>query len=764
MIRIAILFNIKLYKILIIFIGVIEILPLCSKCQNVISDINTTYNTSEDNIYMQFDNSMYSTGDTVHFQGFTLTNGLPTISTKNFYVDWFDEKDKLLAHQIYPIVNSVVAGQWVVPNYYEGHGFHIVAYTNEILQNDSSHSFREDIPILGYQIVPQFKFDLFPEGGNLIAGVENRVGYYIEGVHPTEIYLIEGSNDTLKKISTKTDNYGSFVFLPQKNKSYHLSLPMDSSINVELNPVKESGIAMKTDVYVDSITIMLHKTKDLLIKHLFLKGIMRKDTAFQSSFNMEKKDSLRIKINLSDLPSGEMKLCLTDESGEILAFRSVYITGNTNITNPAPIDIVNNSIPNAQAKNLQIIYRDSMPAIISISIRDMAFVTKNRNFMGWLLLGRNIEDSLLQTNKPSTLNAIDNIMLCTPLSFRRKVNTFDSSYFHLSGQVFSKRKLPNEVRLIIRNEGEYNSLKLSLDDLGHFKDSGFIIFDSCYIGLAGGQDDLTFNIDTLLITHGFERSPYIENKIEIFGKNNNIPNKYQRSLNTIKLRAQLNLYKEEKDSLNIRHQMLPNVSVSTRQWRSRADSVKDIYMTESMKRRFDNVGLRVKDIDVDKDPMRYMYNNIVDFLKGKMIDVDIHAHIFYDEMEISYETARMMTSLPTIGFIRIIGIKPQTILIYTAKYTDSNLKERFKHKWGQLILGYNSYIPFGQSSVAKEKSVSDRRKTLFWQPGITLSKDNNIMDIHFDNNALAKKLLVVIEGIKADGTPIHYEKIIETKL
>ncbi|MFX5555278.1 hypothetical protein ABTE11_23630, partial [Acinetobacter baumannii] len=55
----------------------------------------------------------------------------------------------------------------------------------------------------------------------------------------------------------------------------------------------------------------------------------------------------------------------------------------------------------------------------------------------------------------------------------------------------------------------------------------------------------------------------------------------------------------------------------------------------------------------------------------------------------------------------------------------------------------------------------DIRKTIYWSPSIILSKDKNIQRVEFYNNDLAKKLLIVLEGINENGKITRVVKQIE---
>lgn len=59
------------------------------------------------------------------------------------------------------------------------------------------------------------------------------------------------------------------------------------------------------------------------------------------------------------------------------------------------------------------------------------------------------------------------------------------------------------------------------------------------------------------------------------------------------------------------------------------------------------------------------------------------------------------------------------------------------------------------------RSFSDKRTTLFWEPYLILNREHNSVQLRFNNNDVSKKLLVTIEGFDEEGKLVHIEQLIE---
>ncbi|MEO6219425.1 MAG: hypothetical protein ABIO81_03285, partial [Ginsengibacter sp.] len=153
--------------------------------QNIDSTIEKYGNEyGQERAYLHYDKSNYAPGETVWFKAYLMQGIFPVIESKTLYIDWTDDKGTLLLHSSTPIVDGTAIGQNDIPNNYTGEFIHIRAYTKWMLNFDSSFLYDKDIRVLTksnipkaskFPIIPSIQF--FPEGGNLIANVSNKVAF-----------------------------------------------------------------------------------------------------------------------------------------------------------------------------------------------------------------------------------------------------------------------------------------------------------------------------------------------------------------------------------------------------------------------------------------------------------------------------------------------------------------------------------------------------------------------------------------------------------
>jgi len=162
------------------------------------------------------------------------------------------------------------------------------------------------IPIL----LQTVDLSLYPEGGDLIAGLTNRV--YVEGRTPAKKpadmagFITDGAGKQVAAFRTEHEGRGRFSFVPHKGESYVLHLTEPGGINAgfPLPEVKDSGIvitstsdvtARQTDIVVRVATTkagiygiaLAQHSKELAFKSVVLEANEPTEVAFTVPRNLD---------------------------------------------------------------------------------------------------------------------------------------------------------------------------------------------------------------------------------------------------------------------------------------------------------------------------------------------------------------------------------------------------------------------------------------------------------------------------------------------
>ena len=103
-------------KTTIIFLLSTLIFSFSVKSQSIDSAlINFNKKAPQEKVYVQFDNSKYTPGQTIWYKAYLMSGSQPSTISKNFYIDWYDNDGKLISSQVTPVIYSYAAANFKVP-------------------------------------------------------------------------------------------------------------------------------------------------------------------------------------------------------------------------------------------------------------------------------------------------------------------------------------------------------------------------------------------------------------------------------------------------------------------------------------------------------------------------------------------------------------------------------------------------------------------------------------------------------------------------
>jgi hypothetical protein len=277
-----------------------------------------------ENIHVEFDKELYHPGDTVEakvqindhegkpvHQNFKciLTKSNSTFETSDYHTN---KNGTGMIEYILPDTVTWQPGLQIKTQY----------------DNDRSEIIHFNIPFENNY----FELKFLPEGGNLIAGIEQRIGFNATGFKG-EPLIIKGllKNATGKILDTiKSGIYGPGIFscVPEsgmyvelmrsgKNEIYPLPEPLKSGICISVYPVDNRSFAVEiqsTSYDGEPVTVS---------------GIMNITQIFSQEVQLNKKQ--RIVIQTDQLPSGVAQVTIFNKEMKPLAERLFYINADKHL-------------------------------------------------------------------------------------------------------------------------------------------------------------------------------------------------------------------------------------------------------------------------------------------------------------------------------------------------------------------------------------------------------------------------------------------------
>lgn len=195
----------------------------------------------QEKLYLHTDRTSYLTGETMWFKTYRVdASGHSLIDwSKILYVEILDKNQTPVLQAKFPLDRNGSDGSLFLPASLTSGNYVLRAYTNWMKNSGADFFFNQAITILnpfvpldGVQDSVQTKLtydaQFFPEGGDLVYGLESVVGVRVVDTRGHGVVckgaVLNEQNDTVSRFSTSKFGLTKFLFTPQKSSTYHVNL------------------------------------------------------------------------------------------------------------------------------------------------------------------------------------------------------------------------------------------------------------------------------------------------------------------------------------------------------------------------------------------------------------------------------------------------------------------------------------------------------------------------------------------------------------
>jgi hypothetical protein len=777
-----------------------------TRAQNIDSTIEKYANDyGQEKTYLHYDKSTYAPGETIWYKAYILNGIYPADESKTFYVDWTDDKGKLLSHSIIPVVHATAAGQFDIPADYGEKYIHVKAYTKWMLNFDSVFLYNKDIRILSKSsnssslkntVIPSIQF--FPEGGDAIAGVVDKIAFKANDQwgRPVKIKGIIQDNHGAKIDSLKIihDGMGYFYIFPKPGENFTAKWKDQKGTEhiSELPSIKQNGVSLQVTISGTKRNFILSAAPEVAttLGNVHLLGTMNQHEVFKLTKDFSKGNINGI-IPTEDLPTGILTITVFDDHWSPLAERITYVN-NQEYLFSAEMNVEHWGLNKRAKDEISITVPDSLAASFSVAVTDNNIDTDSSdNIISHLLLTGDLRGQVynpayyFSNNSDSISQQLDLVMLThgwrrfkwdnvTAGKFPKIIYPKDTAYLSLSGKIYGA--LPSQLRdagsivIIMRKEKHDNKMVVvPIEPDGTFTDPSLILFDTTSIFYqlpkSKGLGDASVQ--------------FMENRLPPFSNNIAASGIFNNQMSDTLGYSRHRLLAEEQNQLAklFNAKVLETVTVQART-KKPVDILDEKYTSGLFS------GGDAYQFDLLNDPSAVGSMNIFNYLQGKVAGLQITMgsppslqwrggtpQIYLDEMP---SDADMISSLSIsdVAYVKVLrppffggtgGGASGAIAIYTRRGNDKPLQPG-KGLSNNSVRGYTSMREFyspNYGTINENDDKKDVRTTLYWNPQVITNHQNNKVILTFYNNDISKAFHVVIEGMATDGRLIHLENVME---
>lgn len=294
-------------------------------------------------IYVHTDKHSYLAGEILWYKLYYVDGYLhrPLQLSRVAYVELIDPSQQSIFKAKVSLDSSESNGSIHIPLNLSSGIYQLKVYTNYMKNFGESLLFEKQIAIYNtfsndtaIHSFSQNEFDLniYPEGGNLIAGNENVIAFQLvnevgAGVS-SHIWLVKNGSDTLNSIQTNSRGMQKLKFTPQANQQYHLiaRLPNGEYLIKRIEGIENTGTNLILEEKINQLEITVHNNSSqnsFRTRLVFLLATSNRVPYRELKSNFQN-GSVQFNFPLDELKEGLTVFTVFNDSGIPLAERLFF--------------------------------------------------------------------------------------------------------------------------------------------------------------------------------------------------------------------------------------------------------------------------------------------------------------------------------------------------------------------------------------------------------------------------------------------------------
>ncbi|MCW5517414.1 Plug domain-containing protein [Muriicola sp. Z0-33] len=343
-----------------------------------------------EHIDLHLDKTKVQPTDYVFFKAYLFTGPeqLRGSASSVLKIELLDETGNLVKRQYHKITDGTADGSMQIPKRLKGGNYFFRAYTRWMLNYDAKHLVTKKLQIGKIKDIAKIKSEMpskvsaFPEGGNLVAGLVNKVVIASDDGDLDGSQIVDEKGNVVASV-TSYGRAGTTIFTPKKGTSYAIS--QKEQILFQLPVVQDIGYTLQiNNLAIDKAFVRIASSPERIGKPMILKGVSDNATFFETRIEFNDNISSQIEISKTDLPRGVIDIILVDEADNVWAQRPISIEKDEYsiaVQNIKPSD----GIDNASTFEVVVTDEEGRPVQTSLSVSLSGLVESEEHLIDvWL--------------------------------------------------------------------------------------------------------------------------------------------------------------------------------------------------------------------------------------------------------------------------------------------------------------------------------------------------------------------------------------------
>lgn len=285
----------------------------------------------QERVVLMTDQDLYLAGEPLHFMALTFDAGLkiPVVFSSVLYVEFYNQDFSVIDAKKFLLKNGEGIYSLTLPRQLETGYYYIRAYTNYMKNFGPAAFFTKRLKVVNpfYKThysddanPGELKLDVRAEGGKIIAGIENKVGFHTPGFNKRVLARIYKDYTVIAETEAK-NGFGVLTFTPDASSRYRLEAVAANKpkATVELNNIVSSGVICKLDSVKNTKACIKVVVRDF---DRFPLSVFIENNGIHYLYDHPVNSEASLKI---ELPAGFNRIIFKDNRQEEVSERLVYI-------------------------------------------------------------------------------------------------------------------------------------------------------------------------------------------------------------------------------------------------------------------------------------------------------------------------------------------------------------------------------------------------------------------------------------------------------
>jgi hypothetical protein len=765
----------------------------------------------QEKVYVHTDRSQFAAGETIWFAAYVMAENKPSYLSKVVYVELADAKGNVVEKRMLPLTKGKARGEIYIKPEQAGGTYAINAYTLWML-NFPQFLFSRPVQIFNTSsiertptITNDFAFQFFPEGGQLVAGVSNRIAFkaLLSNGMPVEVSgdIYDDQKNKIQSFTSVHDGMGRFAFEPKAGVSYSAVVKTKNGLEktVALPAASGQGVAIQVsneNMNRMFVHLQVNPADAARVAEVHVVGQINGDAVFTSRLPLQDGE-VTFPVSKKDLPAGIMHITVFSSQGAPIAERLAFVS-NYELKQEGLSATKEDHQPRRKNEFLLDLagYRNLSPSVAVVNAAMDSSMAES-GMLASVLLSSELPGVIYNSSfyfkdkSPATLEALD--LLLMTQGWRR------FQWTDLLADKFPVLKFPVESGITVSGsltkvDGLSQIANGRVDFITKTEDSLTILTT---VNLTKENaffiPDLNFKKEATIYIQGTNKDK--QKSLTKVVLNEGVYDTLKKSMAALRpdtvqvvampagLAKLINQKRIEEQTLG---KVMQNITVRARRL-SPADSLTKLYATDIFqmsdqtivmdKRPYHSIwqfmerhvnGLTIGRNEFGQTTVNFSrYMGLATFSDDEVSDPTTNIRFFLNEIQVAKDIVETLDP-NDIALVKvwkgasagILGASSGAIGIYTDKSVGAR-DWRSRPFLAFKKQGYSvsrEFFHMDYAAFTPENGFSDVRGTLYWNPDLKIDS-NGKAAIEFYNDDVTKSYRIVVNGIDENGKLLYIEKI-----